>query len=68
MEAVKIKEWEDKFDEDQKIKTENEKIKEEKIRQKDRIRFSEKENDNLSSQDELFSKLENFSIDKSKKN
>ena len=68
LEAKKIKEWEDKFDEEQKLKLEEEKLKDNKIKQRERLRRVIEEQSDQNLQNELFSKLETFEIDKSKKN
>ena len=48
-------------------KLEEEKIKNERIRQRERLSQALKEQNDQNSQDELFSKMENFKNDKEKK-
>ena len=67
-ERKKIKEWEDKFDEEQKIKFQEESIKEERIKQRERLRQVIEEQSDEQLQEELFSKLDSFEVDISKKN
>ena len=68
LEAQKIREWEEKFDHDQKIKLQQEMIREEKINQRERLRKAIKEQEDKTLQDELFTKLNAFEVDESKKN
>ena len=68
LEAKKIREWEEKFDEEQKMKLLEEKKKDEKIKRREQLTKFKQENNNQESQDELFSKLESFEIDETKKN
>ena len=67
MASKKIKEWEDKFDEEQKLKLEEEKVRDEKIRQREKLKKVIEEQDDKNLQDELFSKLESFEAEKQKK-
>ena len=66
--AKKIKEWENKFDEEQRIASIADQIKDVKIKQRDRLRQVIGEQSDRQLQDELFSKLEAFEFEKSKKN
>ena len=68
LESQKIKEWEDKFDEEQKLRLEEEKLKDNGIKQRARLRQVIEEQSDQNLQDELFSKLEAFEVDKSKEN
>ena len=56
LEAQKIKEWEEKFDKEQKLKLEEEKVKDERLRQRERLKQVIEEQDDRKLQDELFSK------------
>ena len=67
MENIKIKEWEEKFDQEQKAKEHLENLREQKLRQKEleKIRkFEELENQNNNPS----LGLQKFDIDKSKEN
>ena len=67
LEYIKIKEWEEKFDREQKAKEHREKVREQKLRQREleKLRsFEEKENP----VDKFSSGLEKFDIDKTKEN
>ena len=68
LEAQRLKEWEEKFDAEQKRKLEEEIRKEERIAQKERLNKLYEEEKEKSLQEELFSRLDNLSIDKTKKN
>ena len=68
MEAQRIKEWEDKFDEEQKIRLRQELIREEKIEQRERLRRAIKEQEDKTLQDELFTRLDAFEVNETKKN
>ena len=65
---MKLKEWERKFDQEQKAKEDEEKLKDERLRKKDEERKLRRltQNDNL--EDELPYQLNDFDIDHSKKN
>ena len=68
MENIKIKEWEEKFDKDQKEKEHKENLREQRLRQKEleKLRaFEEKEN---ILENNLSSGLQKFDIDKTKEN
>ena len=68
MEYIKIKEWEEKFDREQKAKEHRENLREERLRQKELEKlqsFEKKENTG----DESFSSgLEKFKVDITKEN
>ena len=68
LEAQRIKEWEDKFDEEQKIRLRQELIREEKIEQRERLRRAIKEQEDKTLQDELFTRLDAFEVNETKKN
>ena len=68
MEAQRIKEWEDKFDEEQKIRLRQELIREKKIEQRERLRRAIKEQEDKTLQDELFTRLDAFEVNETKKN
>ena len=67
IEYIKIREWEDKFDRDQKLKEQEEMRREQKLLQKEMERRAKFDNINNNSESS-FSQLEKFNIDKSKKN
>ena len=69
---MKLKEWEEKFDQEQKIKEHKEILKDEKLRQRETNKFNVDDNalrteiksdENLTN--ELSSKLESLDVDKS---
>ena len=62
--AKKIKEWENKFDEEQRLASIEGQIKDVKIKQRDRLRQVIGEQSDRKLQDELFSKLEAFEVEK----
>lgn len=66
LEYIKIKEWEEKFDREQKLKEQEEIRREQKLKEKEleRLRLEEKEN----LQTKKPSTLENYNIDKFYKN
>ena len=66
--AKKIKEWEDKFDKKKRLELIEDQIKDVKIKQRDKLKKIIGEQDDLKLQKELFSKLEDFEIKKSKDN
>jgi len=68
LEYIKIKEWEEKFDREQKAKEHKENLREQRLRQKEleRMRsFEEKEN---SVENNISSGLEKFEVSKTKEN
>jgi len=68
LEFIKIKEWEEKFDKDQKAKEHRENLREQKLRQKELERlqsFEEKENP---VENNFSSGLEKFEVDTTKEN
>jgi len=68
IEAIKIKEWEEKFDRDQKLKEEKEKIKEERLKLKELEDQRLKETEDQKIKEELASKLQSFDVDQNRKN
>ena len=66
IEYIKIREWEEKFDKDQKLKEQEEMRREQRLIQKEMERRAKF--DNINNTDSSLSQLEKFSIDKSKKN
>ena len=67
LEYIKIKEWEEKFDREQKLKEQEEIRREQRLMQKElekRAKFENIKNDN----NNPVSGLENFNVDKSKEN
>ena len=67
IEYIKIREWEEKFDRDQKLKEQEEMRREQKLLQKEmerRAKFGNLDDNTESS----LSQLEKFNIDKSKEN
>jgi len=61
---LKIKEWEEKFDREQKMKEQQEILKEQRLRQRE-LNESNLNNDDTNINKELTSQLENFEVDKS---
>ena len=68
LEFIKIKEWEEKFDREQKIREQRENIREQKLRQKELERLKSFDEDSKPLDDNLSSGLEKFDIDKTQKN
>ena len=68
MEYIKIKEWEEKFDREQKIREQKENLREQRLRQKELDRLKSFDEDNKSLDENLSSGLQKFDIDKSQKN
>ena len=66
--AKKIKEWGDRFDKAKRLELIEDQIKDIKIKQRDKLKKVIGEQDDRKLQEELFSKLEDFEIEKSKKN
>ena len=66
IEYIKIREWEEKFDKEQKLKEQEEMRREQRLIQKEMERRAKF--DNINNTDSSLSQLEKFSIDKSKKN
>ena len=60
-----MKEWEEKFDQEQKLKLQEELIKEQKFKERE---FAKKEIDNNQDSEVTTSTLENFKIDKTSQN
>ena len=67
VEYIKIREWEDKFDREQKLREQEEMRREQRLIQKEMERRAKFDNIDNNSESSL-SQLEKFSIDKSKKN
>ena len=65
IENIKLKEWEEKFDQEQKLKEQEELRKEQKLRERE---FGEKEIYNNEDLEVSTSTLENFKIDKTSQN
>ena len=68
IEARKLKEWEEKFDREQKEKENQEKLKEEKLRLKEMNLRASRELKYDDKNDEISSKLRAFDIENSSKN
>ena len=68
MEYIKIKEWEEKFDREQKMREQKENLREQRLRQKELERLKSFEQDTKPIDEKLSSGLENFEIDKTQKN
>ena len=66
IEYIKIREWEEKFDKEQKLKEQEEMRREQRLIQKEMERRAKF--DNIDNTEGSLSQLEKFSIDKSKKN
>ena len=66
LEYIKIKEWEEKFDREQKLQEQEEIRREQKLKERElqRLRLEEKEN----LKPAVSKRLENFDIDKSSEN
>ena len=67
-ELLKLKEWEKKFDEEQKRKEQEEILKDEKIKQRELESIKSKEAQKDESEQNLSGRLENFEVDKTTKN
>ena len=67
-EALKIKEWEEKFEQEQKLIEEREQQKEIRLRQKELEQLKLRGLDDQQIQNENSSRLENFNVEKSFKN
>ena len=67
-EALKIKEWEEKFEQEQKLIEEKEQQKEIRLRQKELEQLKLRGLDDQQIQNENSSRLENFNVEKSFKN
>ena len=68
LENIKIKEWEEKFDREQKAKEQRENLREQRLRQKELERLKSFDEDTKSIESNPPTALEKFDIDKSKKN
>ena len=67
LEALKLKEWEEKFDREQKAKEEQEKLKEQKLRMRESNKRSSDSNYSDNS-DEVTQQLEALDVENSSKN
>ena len=68
MEYIKIKEWEEKFDKEQKAKEEEERLREERLRRRELESLRKLELEEKEVKDELANRLKTFNIDKTTKN
>ena len=68
MEYIKIKEWEEKFDREQKEREHKENLREQRLRQKELEKLKSFEKEESSIESNYSSGLEKFDIDKSKEN
>ena len=68
LEYIKIKEWEEKFDREQKEKEHRENLREERLRQKELEKLQTFEKKEKSVDDNFSSGLEKFKIDVTKEN
>ena len=64
----KIKEWEEKYDKEQKLKEMEENLRDERIRQKELHRIRQKEEGEQQVKEELSSRLKTLDINKTTKN
>ena len=62
IESMKLKEWEEQFDREQKMKERREMLKDERLKQRELSQLNSEESD---LRNELSSKLETFDVDKS---
>ena len=67
-ELKRLREWEIKFDQEQKVKEEEEKLKDERLRKKEEQIRLRKHSRNYEIEEEVPVQLESFDIDHSKKN
>jgi len=68
IEAIKIKEWEEKFDREQKLNEEKEKLKEERLKLKELEDQRLKIIEDQKIKEELTTKLQSFDVDQNRKN
>ena len=68
LEYIKIKEWEEKFDREQKAREHRENIREQRLRQKEIERLKSFNRDEKQVDQKLTSGLQNFDIDKTSEN
>ena len=68
LEYIKIKEWEEKFDREQKEQERKENLREQRLRQKELDKIRSFEEKDKSIENNYSSGLENFDVDKSKEN
>jgi len=66
LEFIKIKEWEEKFDRDQKIKEQKENLREQRLKQRELDKVKTFQDNEKKSDDNFSSGLKNFDIDKTK--
>ena len=68
LEFIKIKEWEEKFDREQKIKQQRENLREQRLREKELERLKSFEENSKPIDNNMSSGLEQFEVDKTPKN
>ena len=68
IEFIKIKEWEEKFDKEQKMKEEEERLREERLRKRELESLKRQEVEEKEVKEELANRLKTFNIDKTTKN
>ncbi len=68
LEFIKIKEWEEKFDRDQKIRQQRENLREQRLREKELERLKSFEENSKPIEKKMSSGLEKFEVDKTPKN
>ena len=68
LEYIKIKEWEEKFDKEQKAREHRENLREQRLRQKEMERLKSFDNDEKQLDQNISSGLQNFDIDKTSEN
>ena len=68
LEFIKIKEWEEKFDREQKAKEHRENLREERLRQRELEKLKSFEKTENSADKSISSRLEKFNIDVTKEN
>ena len=68
LEYIKIKEWEEKFDREQKAREDNEKLKEEKLRMRDNNNRRNNDSSYSDNNDEVTQQLEALDVENSSKN
>ena len=68
LEYIKIKEWEEKFDREQKAKEHRENLREQRLREKELEKLRKFEEKNNPIENNMTKGLEKFDIDKSKEN
>ena len=68
LEYIKIKEWEEKFDREQKAKEHRENLREERLRRRELESLKRQEVEEKEVKEELANRLKTFNIDKTTKN